>query len=178
MLRQALILAAALLTIAAAPAKPPAKAAAKPKPPAAAAAFDARDPASLIALLAAAGAKGQVARKEEDSVFVTVTSVAANFSVQFAGCTVQGRACKAALFDNLSDQGRPTFAQLNAFNQTSVMCRVYEDRSGKAHVVYSALLFGDDTREHLRTELAAWQGCIGEFQGFLKDPAGYLAAAP
>ncbi|MEO8115879.1 MAG: hypothetical protein ABI655_15930 [Phenylobacterium sp.] len=175
MLRQALILATALLTIAAAPAKPrPKPAAAKP----AAAAFDARDPASLISVLASAGAKGQVARNDADQVFVTVTSVAANFSVQFVECDAQGRACKAALFDNLSDQGAPTYAQLNGFTQTSVMCRAYEDRSGKPHVVYSTLLFADGARQHLLTQLAAWQGCIGEFQRFVKDPAGYLASAP
>ncbi len=156
------------------PKAPPAKAGAKATLPA----FDARDPASLVALLGSAGAKAQVARKDEDAVLVTVESVAANFSVQFADCDRQGRACKAAFFDLMGGKASPPISQLNAFNQSSVMCRAYQDRSGKPHVVYSTLLFADDTRQHATTQLAAWQGCVGEFGLFLKDPNAYLASAP
>jgi hypothetical protein len=179
--------AAALMAMGAAPAKPttPAKAAtARPKPaapaakPASDASFDARDPASLIAILVAAGAKGQVARKEADGVFVTVTSTAADFSMQFAGCDAQGRKCKAVLLDSLGGDARPTPAQLNAFNQTSVMCRGYQDKASKPHVVYSTLLFPDDSKDRVRTQFAAWQGCIGDFRDFLKDPDAYLSSAP
>jgi hypothetical protein len=164
---------------ASAPAKPPAaapapaKPAAKPEEP-----FDARDPASLVALLATVGAKGVVSRREDDAVMVTVTSAAANFSAQYAGCNAQGRVCKAVLFDNMIDQPGPAFAQLNAFNQTSAMCRGYEDRSSKPHVIYSTLLFEDDGRDRMKTQVAAWTGCIAEFRNFLKDPNGYLASAP
>lgn len=153
---------------AAAPAKP----AVKPEEP-----FDSRDPASLVALLGTVGAKGVVSRREDDSVMVTVTSAAANFSAQYAGCA-QGRVCKAVLFDNMIDQPGPTFAQLNAFNQTSAMCRGYEDKSSKPHVIYSTLLFEDDGRDRMKTQVAAWTGCIAEFRNFLKDPNGYLASAP
>src|SRR5436189_6475670 len=78
---------------AAAPAKPtPAKpaAAAPPKPPpakpaaASSAGFDATNPQGLMEILGAAGAKVQTNRREDDAVFVTVTSTAANFPMQFA----------------------------------------------------------------------------------------------
>lgn len=161
------------------PAKPaPAAAKAAPVRPAPSADFDARNPMNLIALLNTAGGKAQVAHKEDDAVLVTVTSTAADFSMQFAGCDAQGRACKAVLFDNLTDKAGPTFAQLNAFNQTSAMCRGYEDKTGKPHVVYSTLLFDDDTKERMRQQFLAWTGCIGEFRNFLRDPNAYLAAAP
>ena len=111
-------------------------------------------------------------------MLVSVTSVAANFTVQFANCDAQGRACKAVAFDYPDDKAGPSSAQLNAFNQTSAMCRSYEDKGGRAHVVYSTLLFADDPYEHFRTHIAAWTGCIGEFRNFLKDPNGYLASAP
>jgi hypothetical protein len=178
-----LLLAAALLCMGAAPAAKPAApkpAATKPAPAKAAppaGPFDMRDPASLIAVLKAAGAAGEVARKDDDSVLVSVTSVAVNFSMQYAGCERSGRNCKAVLFDAPTD-GAPTFAQLNAFDQTSATCRAYQDRSGKAHVVYSALLFADDSRPHAVTHLAAWQGCVAEFRAFLSNPNAYLAEAP
>lgn len=185
--------AAALLSAAAAP-KPAAKAvAAKPSAKASSAKpatartpaskapvadFDARNPASVVALLNTGGTKAAIARKDADAVLVTVTSVAANFSLQFAACDAQGRACKAVQFDSQVDAPGPTFAQLNAFNQTSAMCRGTEDKTGKPHVLYSTLLFADDTYDHFRTHVQAWTGCIGEFRNFLKDPSGYLATAP
>src|SRR5688572_8302622 len=109
--RSLLILPAALACLAAAPATaqkasatkapaakapatkaPAAKApAAKAAPAAAAAAgpFDATNPQGIMDLLGAAGAKVQTSRKEADAVFVTVTSPAASFSMQFAGCNPQ-----------------------------------------------------------------------------------------
>ena len=155
---------------------PAAKAAPKPATPAVPA-WDGQNPQSLIDLLATAGAKSQVGRKEEDTVFLTVTSKAANFSVQFAGCNAQGRGCQAALFDALLDKGSPTLAQVNGFNQTSVMCRLYQDRTGKVHVLYSGILTKADTRDSVRTHLAAWQGCLVEARDFVRDPVDYLANA-
>ena len=181
------LIAAAVLTMAAAhkPAAPKAGAPAAEKPAAAAkpaaspiADFDARNPLSVIALLNFGGAKATVVSTDGDAVLVNVTSVAANFAVLFASCDAQGRACKAVQFDYTDDKAGPTFAQLNAFNQTSAMCRTYEDKASKAHVVFSTLLFADDPFEHFRTQTAAWTGCIGEFRAFLKDPNGYLASAP
>jgi len=182
------LLAVALLTTAAtpkpAPPKAPPAAAAKPAAPAAKPAvspianFDARNPASVIAVLNSGGGKATLAQKDADNVLVTFASLAANFTALFASCDAQGRNCKAVEFDSLFDQPGPSFAQLNAFNQTSAMCRGYEDRSGKPHIVYSTLLFADDPYEHFRTQMLAWTGCIGEFRNFLKDPNGYLASAP
>ena len=76
------------------------------------------------------------------------------------------------------EQPGPSFAQLNAFNQTEALCRGYEDKTGKPHVLFSTLLFADDPYEHFRTEMQAWTGCIADFRNFLKDPNGYLASAP
>jgi hypothetical protein len=140
--------------------------------------FDARNPASVMAVLNSSGGKASLLQKDTDTVLLTFASLAANFSLQFDACDAQGRACKAVEFDSIVDTPGPSFAQLNAFNQSSAMCRGYEDKSGKPHIVYSTLLFADDPYEHFRTEIAAWTGCIGEFRNFLKDPNGYLASAP
>jgi hypothetical protein len=192
------LIAAAVLTMAAAapksnPAKPAAAkapaAAAKPAPakplpvkPAApvspVANFDARNPTSVMAVLNSSGGKATLVTKDADIVVLNFVSPAANFTLQFESCDAQGRACKAVAFDFFIDQPGPTFAQLNAFNQTSVMCRGYEDKAGKPHVVYSTLLFADDPYDHFRTETLAWTGCIAEFRNFVRDPNGYLASAP
>jgi hypothetical protein len=181
----AAVLAAGAAPKPAAPKAPAAKAAPAKAPPAAAkpvvspvANFDARNPTSVMAVLNSGGGKASLVQKDADTVLVTFASIAANFSLQFDGCDARGRACKAVEFDSIFEMAGPTFAQLNAFNQTSAMCRGYEDRSGKPHIVYSTLLFADDPYEHFRTQMLAWTGCIGEFRNFLKDPNGYLASAP
>jgi hypothetical protein len=195
MFHKVLALAAvALLTTAAAPAakapppktpaaKAPAAKAAAPKAPAQkaatpAGAFDARDPATLVTVLSAAGAKAQVGRKVEDTVAVTVTSAAANFQVLFVGCNAQGRACQAAVYDFGPIVATPSLPQLNGFNQSSAMCRAYQDKAGKAHLLFSSLVFPATTRDQVLTQLAAWQGCLGDFGAFSKDPISYLASAP
>jgi hypothetical protein len=177
MLRRTLTLAAAaVLCMGAAPKpKPPARPAAAPA--ARPAGLDARDPAALASVLGGLNAKAEIARRDGDAVFLAVTSPTEVFSVQFAGCDAQGRACQALLFDRQGTEGAPTLAQLNGFNQTSVMCRLYQDRGGRAHLEYSALLFPQQGRAELLMHVNAWRGCIGDFNAFLKDPAGYLAAS-
>ena len=185
MTRNLLVLPAALLCLAAAPAQkapapkaPATKApAAKTAPASAAGPFDATNPQSLMDILGGAGAKVQTSRREGDAVFVAVTSTAASFSMQFAGCNPQGRACRAVLLDGPMARSPATTAQINAFNQTSVMCRVYQDKAGAPHVVYSAILFRSMTRDDAATHLLAWQGCLSDGRDFLKDPVAYLASA-
>ena len=126
----------ALMCLAAAPARQAVPA--KPAPPRASApvaVFDAQNPQGLMELLGSAGAKVQTRSREGDTVFVSVTSAAATFSMQFAGCTPQGRGCRAVLLDAALDRATVSGAQINAFNQTSVMCRVYQDRAGMQHVL-------------------------------------------
>lgn len=174
-----LLLPAALLCLAAAPApKAPAAKPASARPaPAAAAPFDAQNPQGLMEILGSAGAQAQTRSRDGDSVFVAVTSTAANFSMQFAGCAPQGRGCRAVLLDAALDRTSVTGVQINAFNQTSVMCRIYQDRSGVQHVLYSAILFRSMTREDASTHLQAWQGCLADGRDFVKDPVAYLANA-
>ncbi len=168
-----LILPFALACLAAAPAPK----AASPRPLSPTGPFDAQNPQGLMDLLSAAGAKVQIKGREADAVFVTVTSATANFSMQFAGCTPQGRGCRAVLLDSLMDRAAVTTGQINGFNQTSVMCRLYQDRAGQVHILYSALLSKSLNRDDGVDHLGAWQGCLAEGHDFLKDPVGYLANA-
>lgn len=186
MLRKSFALTLAALACMAASPKPAQKPAARPAKPAAATpahsgALDTRDPASLIAALSGLSAQAQVARREGDAVFVTVTSPTETFSAQFAGCDAQGRNCQALLFDRQGGQGGPTLGQLNAFNQTSVMCRIYQAKpgpgGGQTHIVYSAILFKTMTRDDGATHLLAWQGCLADAADFVRDPVAYLANA-
>lgn len=176
-----LLLPAALLCLAAGPApKAPAAKTAPARPAVATTApvpFDAQNPQGLMDILGSAGAQVQTRLRDGDSAFVAVTSTTANFSMQFAGCTPEGRGCRAVLLDAVLDRASVTGGQVNAFNQTSVMCRIYQDRSGAQHVLYSAMLFRSMTREDGSNHLQAWQGCLADGRDFVKDPVAYLANA-
>jgi hypothetical protein len=157
---------------------PAAAKAAPAKPAVPAGPFDARNPADLLALLAAMGAQGQVASRQDDAVALKISNPAYSFSVQYAGCDGQGRACKALAFSGVSDARTATLPQINGFNQTSINCHAYQDNMGKPHAWYSALVFASTTREDMVTHIGAWQGCWASFGEFLKNPTAYLAAAP
>jgi hypothetical protein len=156
----------------------PVKPAAKPPPAAPQGPFNSRDPASLTALLATMQAKAQVVRTTEDGVELTVATPTFSFGVQYVDCGPGKNACKALAFSTASETQRANLAQLNAFNQSSISCRAFQDAVGKPHVMYSTLLFAADTRETMRAHLGVWQGCLASFGGFLSDPNGYLATAP
>jgi len=175
-----LLIALAAAPALAAPAKPAAKApAAKAAGKAApAAAFDARDPASLIALLETMGAKAELTEKSDGDVKLKVVTPSFSFGAQFVDCSKSGVACQGLAFSTASEKQHANLAQLNAFNQTSLTCRVFQDQAAKPHVVYSTILTAHDTREEMRTHLGVWQGCMATFGAFLSDPNGYLAAAP
>lgn len=187
MIRTRLLILAAAVLVVAGPgfAKPPHKAPAKPagRPSAQATAaptraFDASDPAGLVALLTAGGFKAQVEKKEADTFLVTAASQAANFSAQLLQCeATTGKGCKVALFDSLAE-GAPSMVQINGYNQASAVCRGYMDHAGKAHVTMALLLFPDETRAHEMTAITAWAGCVTDFDNFAKNPVAYLAAAP
>lgn len=184
MLRPTLLLIPAALLLAAAAPKPPAakpapaaKAATRPAAPPAAPAFDASNPEALLEVLTSAGATVQSRRREDDTVFVTVTSAAANFSLQFAGCSPQGRACRAVLLDSALSPRPVTAAQVNAFNQSSVMCRIYQAAGGQPHVIYSTILTSSLKAAEASLHFQVWQGCLADGQDFVRDPAAFLANA-
>lgn len=177
--------ATAVLLLAAAPIAAPAQTKPAPKPAAKPAAsapapakFDSRNPASLIAYLATTDAKAEIVRKTDDEVQLSVATSGLAFGAQFAGCDAGGKACKALAFNAAADKKAATLAQVNNFNQTSMLCRAFQDKSGKMNIVYATLLAASDTRDDMRMHIGAWQTCLGAFGQFLQDPTGYLAAAP
>lgn len=148
------------------------------KPAAPTGPFDARDPASLIALVASMDAKASVVERSETDVKLSVTTPYYSFGAQYVDCAPNGRGCQGVAFSTSSDKQRVTLAQINSFNQTSISCRAFMDKAGAPHIVYSTLVFPSDTRDEMRLHLGAWQGCLASFGAFLQDPNGYLAAAP
>jgi len=124
------------------------------------------------------GAKAEVVNSSDGDVKLAVTTPSFSFGAQFVDCGKTGQTCQGLAFSTSSEKQHANLAQLNAFNQTSITCRVFQDQSARPHVVYSTILTAQDTREEMRIHLGVWQGCLVTFGAFLSDPAGYLASAP
>lgn len=175
-----LALFAILAALACGPAKPAAAkpAAAKPaapKPPARSG-FDARDPAALAALLVEAGAKTESARGGDGQVAMKVVTPGGGFGMQFANCDAKGKACAGVAFSTGFDRQAPSLAHMNLFNRTQFACRGFMGEDGKPNVMYSTLLTARMSAEDMKQHIGVWQGCLGAFAQFTRDPAGFLAA--
>jgi hypothetical protein len=168
----------ALLALAAGPAgaqtKPAPKPAAKAAP---SGAFDARDPAALSQLLIGMKASVSGGRDEGGRPVLKVQTPGGGFGVQYVDCNPQGKACAALAFSTAFDQKTPTLAHLNAFNRRDIACRGYMTPDGRPNVMYSTILTPRMTAADMNLHLGVWQGCLGAFGQFARDPAGFMAEA-
>jgi hypothetical protein len=157
----------------------PATTAAKPAPAAPPglkiAKFDARDPDSIVALLAALDAKAKVSRIENGQAFLEVTTPGGGFGAQMIGCDAKGKACHAiALFTAYEKKG-VTLADINDFNRSQLACRGILAPDGRPSVMYATLVNLRMTAEEMKQHMGAWQGCLTSFSEFTRDPVAFLS---
>ena len=165
-----LALALAAPALAAGPAKPSAK-------PAASSAFDARDPAALVGLLATMDAKANVLGANNGVVVLDIATPGGKFGAQFVQCNEGGKACGAVAFSTAFERRGPNLQQINDFNRTQVACRGYLTEDGRSNVMYAAMLTSRLSAAEMKQHLGIWQGCLSTFGRFNRDPVAYLAGA-
>jgi hypothetical protein len=171
----ALLLAAVSTAALAAPDAPAKPAAAKPA--AKTAMFDPRDPAAIVALLAGMDAKAAVTKAGDGLVTMTVTTPGGGFGLQFVSCDAKGKACGGLVFSTAFDRKAPTLSQINVFNRSQFACRGFLSDDGKANVMYPVMLTLRMNAAEVTQHVGVWQGCLGSFGAFLKDPAVFLATS-
>ena len=164
-------LACAAPAFAAEPAKPAPKAAAKP------AAFDARDPAALVGLLASMDAKATVLGANDGVVVLDIATPGGRFGAQFVDCDAGGKACGMVAFSTAFDRRGANLAQINVFNRSQVACRGYLTDDGRANVMYGAMLSARTNAAEMKQHLGIWQGCLSTFGRFNRDPAAFTPGA-
>ncbi|MDP1617695.1 YbjN domain-containing protein [Phenylobacterium sp.] len=136
----------------------------------------ARDPSTLIAVLADMGARGEMEGREADQVRLNVVTPGGIFGAEFIGCDEAGRACRALGFTASVDKRAMTLDHLNRFNSRDILCRTVM-RGDQADIRYGLLLADSQTEDDLRDHVAVWQRCLGAFAGLANDPDGFLGAA-
>jgi hypothetical protein len=171
----ALVLAAAATSAFAAP-EAPAKPA-QPKAAAAKAVFDPRDPTAIVQLLASMDAKAAVTKAGEGLVTMTVTTPGGGFGLQFVSCDAKGKSCGGLVFSTAFDRKAPTLSQINVFNRSQFACRGFLSDDGKANVMYPVMLTLRMNAAEVTQHVGVWQGCLGSFGAFLKDPTVFLATS-
>ena len=176
----ALSLAIAAPASAATPAKPAAKPVTAAKPaapkPAAKPSFNARDPATIAALLNGSGAQAEVSRNAEGQVSMKVVTPGGGFGMQFADCDATGKTCAGVAFSTAFERQAPTLGNFNQFNRTQFACRGFISANGKPSVMYSTLLTSRVSSDDMKQHLGIWQGCLAAFSEFTRDPNSFLAS--
>ena len=170
-------LACAAPAFAAEPAKPAPKAAAKPAPKPAGGAFDARDPAALIGLLASMDAKATVLGANDGVVVLDIATPGGRFGAQFVDCDAGGKACGMVAFSTAFDRRGANLAQINVFNRSQVACRGYLTDDGRANVMYGAMVTARTSAAEMKQHLGVWQGCLSTFGRFNREPQAFLPGA-
>ena len=170
-------LACAAPAFAAEPAKPAPKAAAKPAPKPAGGAFDARDPAALIGLLASMDAKATVLGANDGVVVLDIATPGGRFGAQFVDCDAAGKACGMVAFSTAFDRRGANLAQINVFNRTQVACRGYLTDDGRSNVMYGDMVTARTNAAEMKQHLGVWQGCLSTFGRFNREPQAFLPGA-
>ncbi|MDP1874919.1 YbjN domain-containing protein [Phenylobacterium sp.] len=135
----------------------------------------ARDPSTLIAVLAGMGARGEMEGREGGQVRLNVVTPGGIFGAEFIGCDEAGRACRALGFSASVEKRALTLEHLNAFNSRDILCRTVM-RGDQADIRYGLLLADSQTEGDLRDQVAVWQRCLGAFAGLANDPEAFLGA--
>jgi len=135
----------------------------------------ARDPSTLIDVLAGMGARAEMDGRDGGQVRLNVVTPGGIFGAEFIGCDEAGQACRALGFSARVDKRAMTMEHLNAFNSRDILCRAVM-RGAQADIRYGLLLADSQTEGDLREHVGVWQRCLGAFAGLANDPEGFLGA--
>jgi hypothetical protein len=135
----------------------------------------ARDPSTLIEVLAGMGARAEMDGRDGGQVRLNVVTPGGIFGAEFIGCDAAGQACRALGFSASVDKRAMTMEHLNAFNSRDILCRAVM-RGEQADIRYGLLLADSQTNDDLREHVGVWQRCLGAFAGLANDPDGFLGA--
>ena len=172
MISTILALSAALLVTGTPAAKPPASKPSTSKP----AAFDARDPAAIVALITSMKAQASIVKSEGGEVVLSITTPNGGFGAQMIGCDPSGKACHGlALFTSYEMKGA-TLQQINDFNRAQFACRGVLAPDGRPGVMYSTLINFRMTQDETKQHFGVWQGCLKSFDAFARDPVAFLSS--
>ena len=137
--------------------------------------FDARNPASISALIEILGAKATIPKSEKGMVFINASTPTGGFGVQMIGCDAKGQACHAMAMYAAYEKKGVTLVQINDFNRAQLACRGVMAPEDRPSVMYSTLVNQRMTQEEAFQAMGVWQGCLLGFGEFTKDPAVFLS---
>jgi hypothetical protein len=119
----------------------------------------ARDPSTLISVLAEMDARAELHSRDAGAVRLDVITPGGIFGAEFLGCEESGRDCRALRFTASLGERAVTETALHAYNDREVLCRAVR-REGEVHVRYGTLLSDTQSRADLKAHIGAWQGCL------------------
>ena len=139
-----------------------------------AAAFDARNPADVLAVIQTDGATGELKVDKGGAPWIDGKAGKLGFEVDFIGCDAQKANCKRALYALAFDMSTITLAQINGWNRWTVLCPAYLTTANHPRVWFGFRPSHNDSAEDVKAQMDVWLGCMSDFDKFTDNPDLFL----
>jgi hypothetical protein len=141
-----------------------------------AAAFDARDPAEVLTVIAANGASGDLKKDDKGMPYIDAKAGTLSFEVDFFDCDQAGGACATAIYATGWDLTSVSLDQINRWNRWTLMCPAYLTTDNHPHAWFAVKPSANDTRADVANQLNTWLDCLSDFDKFTDAPDAFLKA--
>jgi hypothetical protein len=139
-------------------------------------AFDARDPADVLAVLTTNGASGDLKKDDKGAPYIEAKAGPLAFEVDFLDCNSQGTNCGSVLYATGWNMTNLSLEQINRWNRLTLMCPAYLTSEDHPHAWYGLRPSKNETRADVVAELNTWLDCLSDFDKFTDAPDEYLKA--
>jgi hypothetical protein len=141
-----------------------------------AAAFDARNPADVLAVLSTNGATGELKKGDSGKPYIDAKAGTLGFEVDFYGCNEAGEACSSTLYATGWNLTTVTVDQINAWNRWTMMCPAYLNSAGHPHAWFGVKPSANYARSDVAVQLNTWLDCLSDFDKFTDAPDDFIKA--
>ena len=141
-----------------------------------AAAFDARNPADVLAVLSTNGATGELKKDDKGKPFIDAKAGSLGFEVDFFDCDKGSGACGATLYATGWNMTSISVDQINRWNRWTLMCPAYLNASGHPHAWFAVKPSANDARSDVINQMNTWLDCLSDFDKFTDAPDAFLTA--
>jgi hypothetical protein len=141
-----------------------------------AAAFDARNPADVLATLSGNGATGELKKDDKGRPYIDAKAGSLTFEIDFYGCGSNDAGCSTTLYATGWNLTSVSIDQINRWNRWTFLCPAYLTTENHPHAWYGLRPSASETSADVAAELNIWLDCLSDFDKFTDAPEDFLKA--
>ena len=137
-------------------------------------AFDARNPADVLAVLTTNGASGEMTKDAEGPAYISAKAGKLTFDAHFSQCNESRTACGVVVYQIGFSSELVTVDQINRWNHLATLCPAYLTTEKHPHTWMAARTSQNLSRDDVLAQQQDWLTCLDDFDRFTDDPEGFL----